>query len=71
MWFEVHLKKVMEFRGLMVEIDWRTAKLYDLSKATMRAEMKENIVLLALIEIKDGRRVSTVSVVVAGEERGR
>ena len=41
LWSEVHLKKIMEQWGTVIEIDWRTLKLFDLSKARVRVVMKE------------------------------
>ena len=58
----------------MTKIDWRTLKLFDLSKARVRIAMKDRSVLLALIEVIDGNWVFTISVVVLGDEdvkRGR
>ena len=43
-------------------------KLFDLSKARVRAVMKERSILPALIEVLDGGWEFTVSVAVAGEE---
>ena len=68
LWYEVHLKKIMEQWGTMTEIDWRMIKLFDLSKARVRAVMKERSILPALIEVLDGGWEFTVSVAVAGEE---
>ena len=51
LWFEVHLKKIVEQWGTVIEIDWRTLKLFDLSKARVRIAMKDRSVLLALIEV--------------------
>ena len=71
LWSEVHLKKIVEQWGTTTEIDWRTLKLYDLSKARVRIAMKDRSVLPALIEVTDGDWVFTVSVVVVGDEDGR
>ena len=74
LWYEVHLKKIMEQWGTVTEIDWRTMKLFDLSKARVRVVMKERSILPALIEVLDGGREFTVSVAMNGEEdirRGR
>ncbi|RVW54473.1 Protein suppressor of K(+) transport growth defect 1 [Vitis vinifera] len=68
LWYEVHLKKIMEQWGTVTEIDWRTMKLFDLSKARVRVVMKERSILLALIEVLDGGREFTVSVAMTGEE---
>ena len=54
--------------------DWRTMKLFDLSKARVRVVMKERSILPALIKVLDRGWEFTVSVAVAGEEdvrRGR
>ena len=51
LWFEVHLKKIVEQWGTVIEIDWRTLKLFDLSKTRVRIAMKDRSVLLALIEV--------------------
>ena len=64
----------MEQRGTVTEIDWRTLKLFDLSKARVRISMKERSVLPALIKVTDGDWVFTISVAVIGAEdvrRGR
>ena len=71
LWSEVHLKKIMEQWGTVIEIDWRTLKLFDLSKARVRVVMKERSVLPALIEVLDGGWDFTISVAVAGKEDGR
>ncbi|KAJ9687652.1 hypothetical protein PVL29_016223 [Vitis rotundifolia] len=55
LWTEVHLKKIVEQWGTVIEIDWRMLKLFDLSKARVRIAMKD-------------RSVFTVAVVVVGEE---
>ena len=52
----------------MTEIDWRTLKLFDLSKARVRIAMKDRSVLPALLEVTDGDWVFTVAVVVVGVE---
>ena len=52
----------------MTEIDWRTLKLFDLSKARVRIAMKDRSVLPALIEVTDGDWVFAISVVVVGVE---
>ncbi|RVW96283.1 hypothetical protein CK203_020791 [Vitis vinifera] len=54
LWSEVHLKKIMEQWGTVTEIDWRTLKIFYLSKARVRVVMKERSVLPALIEVVDG-----------------
>ena len=56
---------------MVVEINWRIAKLFDLSKARVKISMKECIVLPALIEVKDGEWVFIISVVVVGVEDER
>ena len=74
LWSEVHLKKIVEQWGTVTEIDWRTLKLFDLSKARVRISMKERSVLLALIEVIDGDWMFTISIAVVGAEdvrRGR
>ena len=58
----------MEQWGTVIEIDWRTLKLFDLSKARGRIAMKDRAVLLALIEVIDGDWVFTISVVVVEVE---
>ena len=68
LWSEVHLKKIMEQWGTVIEIDWRTLKLFDLSKARVRVVMKEQPIIPALIEVLDGGWEFTISVAVAGEE---
>ena len=58
----------------MTEINWRTLKLYDLCKVRVGIFMKEQSVLLALIEVLDRRWVFTISVIVVRVEdfrRGR
>ena len=55
----------------MIEIDWQTLKLFDLSKARVRILMKERSILLALIEMLDRGWVFTISVVVVGVEKVR
>ena len=71
LWSEVHLKKIMEQWGTVTEIDWRTLKLFYLSKARVKVVMKERLVLPALIEVLDGGWDFTVSVAVVGKEDGR
>ena len=71
LWSEVHLKKIVEQWGTVTEIDWRTLKLFDLSKARVRIAMKDRSVLPALIEVTDRDWVFTVSVVVVEDEDGR
>ncbi|RVW59478.1 hypothetical protein CK203_104155 [Vitis vinifera] len=56
LWSKEHLKKIVEQWGTVVEINWRTVKLFDLSKARVRISMKECTVLPALIKI-DGKRM--------------
>ena len=68
LWSEVHLKKIMEQWGMVIEIDWRTLKLFDLCKARVRVVMKEQPIIPALIEVLDGGWEFTISVAVAGEE---
>ncbi|KAJ9709584.1 hypothetical protein PVL29_001187 [Vitis rotundifolia] len=68
LWIEVHLKKIVEQWGTVTEIDCRTLKLFNLSKARVRIAMKERSVLLALLKVTDGDWVFTVVVVVVGEE---
>ena len=46
-------------------------KLFDFSKARVRISMKEHVVLPALIEVKDGGWVFTISVAVVGAEDER
>ena len=70
LWSEVHLKKIMEQWEAVTEIDWRTLKLFYLSKARVRVVMKERSVLPALIEVLDGGWDFTVSVTVARKEDG-
>ncbi|KAJ9678119.1 hypothetical protein PVL29_022880 [Vitis rotundifolia] len=71
LWSEVHLKKIVEQWGTVIEIDWRTLKLFDLSKARVRIAMKDRSVLPALLEVTDGDWVFTIAVVVVGEEADR
>ncbi|KAJ9700869.1 hypothetical protein PVL29_006278 [Vitis rotundifolia] len=71
LWSEVHLKKIVEQWGTVIEIDWRTLKLYDLSKVRVRIAMKDRSVLPSLLEVTDGDWVFTVAVVVVGEEADR
>ena len=61
----------MEQWGTVTEIDWRTLKLFDLSKARVRIAIKDKSILPALIEVTDGDWVFTVFVVVVGDEDGR
>ena len=70
-WCEVHLKKIVEQWGTVTEIDWRTLKLFDLSKARVRISMKKQLVLPALIEVIDGGCVFTISIAVVGVEEVR
>ncbi|RVX04716.1 hypothetical protein CK203_024939 [Vitis vinifera] len=70
-WSEVHLKKIVEQWGTVTEIDWRTLKLFDLSKARVRISMKKQLVLPALIEVIDGGCVFTISIAVVGVEEVR
>ncbi|RVW77753.1 hypothetical protein CK203_050347 [Vitis vinifera] len=60
----------MEQWGTVTEIDWRTLKIFDLSKARVRVVMKERSVLPALIEVVDGSWDFTVSITVVGKEVG-
>ena len=39
---------------MVTEINWRTSKLFDLTKVNIRIAMKEQSILLALIEVIDG-----------------
>ena len=71
LWSEVHLKKIVEQWGTVNEIDWRTLKLFDLSKARLKIAMKDRAILPALLEVTDGDWVFTVVVVVVGEEERR
>ena len=71
LWSEVHLKKIVEQWGTVTEIDWRTLKLFDLSKARVRIAMKDRLVLPALLEVTNEDWVFTVSVVVVQDEDGR
>ena len=71
LWSEVHLKKIVEQWGTVTEINWRTSKLFDLSKAKIRIAMKERSVLPALIEVIDEDWVFTISVAMVGEEEAR
>ena len=41
LWYEEHLKKIVEQWETVTEIDWQTLKLYDLCKARVRILMKE------------------------------
>ena len=65
------MKKIVGRWGMVIEIDWRTVKLFDLSKARVRILMKARIVLPALIEVIDGGWVFTISVVVVGAKEER
>ena len=71
LWSEVHLKKIVERWETATEIDWRTLKLFNLSKARVRIAIKDKSILPALIEVTDGDWVFTVFVVVVGDEDGR
>ena len=71
LWFEVHLKKIVEQWGTVTEIDWRTLKLFDLSRVRLRIAMKDRAILPALLEVTDGDWVFTVVVVVVGDEESR
>ena len=53
---------------MVIEIEWRTLKLFYLSKARVRVVMKERSVLPVLIEVLDGGWDFTVSVAMAGKE---
>nr|CAN67046.1 hypothetical protein VITISV_001151 [Vitis vinifera] len=66
-----HLKKIVEQWGTVIEIDWRTLKLYDLCKARVRILVKERSILPTLIAVLDGGWVFTISVVVVGVEDER
>ncbi|RVW38033.1 hypothetical protein CK203_108593 [Vitis vinifera] len=68
---EVHLKKIVEQWGSVNEIDWRTLKLFDLSRARLKIVMKDRAILLAMLEVTDGDWVFTVVVVVVGDEERR
>ena len=70
LWSEVYLKKIMEQWGTVTKIDWRTLKLFYLSKARVRVVMKERSVLPVLIEVLDGGWDFTISIAVAGKEYG-
>ena len=61
----------MEQWGTVTEIDWRTLKLFDLSKAMVRVVMKERPVLPALIEVLDGGWEFTISIAMVEEEDAR
>ncbi|RVW99789.1 hypothetical protein CK203_029171 [Vitis vinifera] len=71
LWSEVHLKKIVEQWGTVNEIDWRTLKLFDLSRARLKIAMRDKAILPALLEVSDGEWVFTVVVVVVGDEEGR
>ena len=62
---------IVEVQGIMVEIDWCTLKLYDLSKVKVRVEMKEHTVLPGLMEVKDGAWMFIISIVVIKDEDER
>ncbi|RVW61321.1 hypothetical protein CK203_020670 [Vitis vinifera] len=68
LWSEVHLKKIVEQWGTVNEIDWRTLKLFDLSRARLKIAMRDKAILPALLEVSDGDWVFTVVVVVVGDE---
>ncbi|RVW75036.1 hypothetical protein CK203_053702 [Vitis vinifera] len=69
--FGVHLKKIVEQWGTVNEIDWRTLKLFDLSRARLKIAMRDRAILPALLEVSDGDWVFTVVVVVVGDEERR
>ncbi|KAJ9677519.1 hypothetical protein PVL29_022488 [Vitis rotundifolia] len=71
LWSEVHLKKIVEQWGSVNEIDWRTLKLFDLSRARLKIVMKDRAILPAILEVTDGDWVFTVVVVVVGDEERR
>ena len=71
LWYEEHLKKIVKQWGMVIEIDWRMVKLFDLSKARVRILVKERIVLPALIEVIDGGWVFTISATMVGAEDKR
>ncbi|WJZ91221.1 hypothetical protein VitviT2T_010316 [Vitis vinifera] len=71
LWSEVHLKKIVEQWGTVNEIDWRTLKMFDLSRARLKIAMKDKAILPALLEVTDGDWVFTVVVVVVGDEERR
>ena len=71
LWSEVHLKKIVEQWGTVKDIDWRTLKLFDLSRARLKIAMRDKAILPALLEVSDGEWVFTVVVVVVGDEEGR
>ena len=50
----MHLKKLLNQWGLVTKIDQQSLKLMDLSKIRLKVEMKANVVLLALLEVRDG-----------------
>ncbi|RVW86195.1 hypothetical protein CK203_046068 [Vitis vinifera] len=66
----IKIKEIMEQWEAVTEIDWRTLKLFYLSKARVRVVMKERSVLPTLIEVLDGGWDFTVSVAVARKEDG-
>ena len=61
----------MEQWGRVTKIDWRTLKLFDLSRVRLRIAMKDRPILPALLEVTDGDWVFTVVVVVVGDEESR
>eukprot|EP00261_Vitis_vinifera_P033060 XP_019074303.1 PREDICTED: uncharacterized protein LOC109122251 [Vitis vinifera] len=71
LWSEVHLKKIVEQWGSVKEIDWRTLKLFDLSRARLKIVMRDRAILPAMLEVTDGDWVFTVVVVVVGDEERR
>ena len=58
----------MEQWETVTKINWRTLKLFDLSKAMVRVVMKERPVLPALIEVLNGGWEFTISIAMAGEK---
>ncbi|KAJ9688673.1 hypothetical protein PVL29_014363 [Vitis rotundifolia] len=61
LWSEVHLKKIVEQWETVTEIDWRTLKLFHLSKARVRIAMKDRsvfIVTVVVVREEDDRRGS-------------
>ena len=56
---------------MVTEIDWRTLKLFDLSKARVRIAMKDRSILPALIKVTNEDWVFTISVAVNGVEDDR
>ena len=59
---------MLKWRGWVAEIDKRTLKLADLSKALLRVEMNPYVVLPSLLEVKDW--IFTVVVSVVEREEG-